>query len=846
MFSCPASPLTRIVQTRLAVSLLALCMVALGLATLSASAQAGTGYHLSAEFSTDEGTEAKGVTVDPTSKKIYVAAPFRTFTFGVVEQFSETGELLNTFEASEPYFSGVAVNSSNEDVYVYDDNKQAIDAFDSAGAPADVFAGSSSLSVTGGKEVEVQIASDTSGDIYYPNQKLGELQEFLPDGSPGPVAITGLTRPADVAVTSTKIYVVDASPSGGGTQVQQFDSSGTPVGTGLLGNGVLAHPAAVAVDPSGDVFVLDQTTEGTTDVDVFDSAGALIQTFGEGFIATTAGSKPVALAAESSATIYVLEDHTSTFPPKSVVLTFSASATNVPTALTESAEDIEATTGTVTGTLNPEGSDTRYFFQYGTSTAYGQSTAELDAGSGTTTVDTEAALSLAPNQTYHYRIVATNEEGDRVYGADREFTTRAESPGVGAGAVSGITETDAVLETIISPNSEPTTYYFMYVDQADYEAGGFADAITVPTPPGPEAGAGGQEDHEQQDVSGLSPGTAYDFEVVAINATGTTDGPLEHFTTLEAPLAETEASTAITKTTAMLSGDVTTYSKPTLYWFAYVNQADFEADGFSKATTVPQPEGDIEANTQPVPVTTFIEGLTPDTTYHVRLFAYNEGGIREGPEVTFTTVVLPPSASTGLPVSSTPTAVTVNGGVNPEHGDTTYHFQYVDEAEFLSGGYQDAANMPEAEGDAGSSGETEIVTATFSGLSSSTTYHYRLVATNAGGTTEGLDETFTTAGEGGTQTDSGGHSPFGSGTSTAPPLVAYPDLLSLSPTPVAKSSSPVSTSAKPLTRVQKLAAALRACKRDGSKSKRRACEMQAKKRYRLKPKPKKKSKKKQK
>jgi hypothetical protein len=255
-----------------------------------------------------------------------------------------------------------------------------------------------------------------------------------------------------------------------------------------------------------------------------------------------------------------------------------------------------------------------------------------------------------------------------------------------------------------------------------------------------------------------------------------------------------------------------------------VSQAEFEANGFGAAMTVPQPEGDIEANTQPVPVTTFLAGLTPDTTYHVRLFAYNEGGIREGPEVTFTTVVLPPAASTGFPVSSAPTAVMVNGGVNPEHGDTTYRFQYVDEAEFLAGGYRNAANTPEPEGNAGSGGEAEILTAMFSGLSSATTYHYRLVATNAGGTTQGADETFSTSAEGASLA-------VGGEMSLPLSASAYAGLLNLSPIPVFTSSSTVGTPAKPLTRARRLRKALRACKKAKSKTKRQRCEKQAHAKY---------------
>jgi hypothetical protein len=77
------------------------------------------------------------------------------------------------------------------------------------------------------------------------------------------------------------------------------------------------------------------------------------------------------------------------------------------------------------GTVNPYGSDTHYFFQYGRNTSYGSTTGEVDAGSGASAVHASTTISgLEPNTTYHYRIVASNA-GGTTYGGDQEFTTAA-------------------------------------------------------------------------------------------------------------------------------------------------------------------------------------------------------------------------------------------------------------------------------------------------------------------------------------------------------------------------------------------------------------------------------------
>ena len=95
----------------------------------------------------------------------------------------------------------------------------------------------------------------------------------------------------------------------------------------------------------------------------------------------------------------------------------------------------------------------------------------------------------------------------------------------------------------------------------------------------------------------------------------------------------------------------------------------------------------------------------------------------------------PPVATTGAPDSITETSADLNGTVDPNGSPTTYHFEYGTTA-----GY----GLTTPEGTAEGSGPT-AVEAAISGLTRNTVYHYRLVATNAAGTTRGSDITFRTA-----------------------------------------------------------------------------------------------------
>ncbi len=99
-----------------------------------------------------------------------------------------------------------------------------------------------------------------------------------------------------------------------------------------------------------------------------------------------------------------------------------------PALLTGTASAVTGTSATLSGQVSPRGADTHYHFDYGTSTAYGASTASVDAGSGSSLLSGSASLTrLTGNTTYHFRIVATNAYGTR-YGLDNVLSTGPSQP----------------------------------------------------------------------------------------------------------------------------------------------------------------------------------------------------------------------------------------------------------------------------------------------------------------------------------------------------------------------------------------------------------------------------------
>jgi phosphodiesterase/alkaline phosphatase D-like protein len=101
------------------------------------------------------------------------------------------------------------------------------------------------------------------------------------------------------------------------------------------------------------------------------------------------------------------------------------SAVNSPVAITEAASAIQPAEATLNGSVNPEGTDAHYQFEYGETTSYGKlAPAEAkDAGEGLANVKVaETIKGLVPGTQYHYRLMATNGTSTG-YGADMTFTT---------------------------------------------------------------------------------------------------------------------------------------------------------------------------------------------------------------------------------------------------------------------------------------------------------------------------------------------------------------------------------------------------------------------------------------
>ena len=136
----------------------------------------------------------------------------------------------------------------------------------------------------------------------------------------------------------------------------------------------------------------------------------------------------------------------------------------------------------------------------------------------------------------------------------------------------------------------------------------------------------------------------------------------------------------------------------------------------------------------PVAVSKGLTGLTANTTYHFRFVATNAGGTTNGGDQTFTTLPNAPTVTTTAGATGiAQTTATVAGTVNPNEGNVS-----VCKVEYgLTNSYGSEASCASLPG----SGNSPVaVSKGLTGLTANTTYHFRFVATNAGGTTNGGDQ----------------------------------------------------------------------------------------------------------
>jgi hypothetical protein len=101
-------------------------------------------------------------------------------------------------------------------------------------------------------------------------------------------------------------------------------------------------------------------------------------------------------------------------------------------------------------------------------------------------------------------------------------------PTAGPVSVTNVQGVSALLKGTVNPGGEATVYSFEYVDEANFDASGFAAAARTPAAP---AGSGDEDRPARAAIAGLTPDTTYRYQLRAQNAAGNAPGTPAVFTT---------------------------------------------------------------------------------------------------------------------------------------------------------------------------------------------------------------------------------------------------------------------------------------------------------------------------
>jgi hypothetical protein len=289
---------------------------------------------------------------------------------------------------------------------------------------------------------------------------------------------------------------------------------------------------------------------------------------------------------------------------------------------------------------------------------------------------------------------------------------------------SGVARTGAVLQGTVNPHgTQVTECVFRY---------GTTPALENSIPCSYSPGHGVTPVPVEATLSGLSESTTYYFKLFASDADGESLGEEQQLTTLPtAPHSNSQPAHGVGHTAATLEGFVTPNE-------AEVTECFFEygtSPGSLESTVPCSPSPGSGA--VPVAVSAQLEGLTESTTYYYRLVSANSFGTSTGSREQVLTLPNQPKANTEPAKEIGRTGARLRGLVDPRDA-------LVEQCYFQWGSTPAFGNTAPCSSLPGSGEEPVEVSAQLEGLSESTTYYYRVLASNIFGQDTGGPHQFTT------------------------------------------------------------------------------------------------------
>jgi hypothetical protein len=599
------------------------------LALLTSSASAKESRVVESSFGVGELSLAtnSGVAVNDVTHDVYVADTGD----GDIAEYESDGTAIGTFGSlGTPTFIAVdnSGTASQGSVYVVDAGDNSVSKFAATGTPDATWGTAGTLGGFGGI---AGIAVDNTGGLYLleENSRVRLYSSAGVEG--GSFEAPRGTSVAGLAVDSAgDLYKVDATQ-----EVTKFDTAGSTLAVNLTGR---SNALGLGIDPANDDLYVLNGNLGSPSVSVFPvgcgNECAAKETFGE---AELDGASGTAID-PGLGSIYVVD------PTAGRIDTFGSKVT-VPDVTAEAVAGVAARGATFHGIVNPVGLPVteckfEYFTEGGTKSSV-PCIGTIPADENNHAV--EATVSgLEPTTRYTVRLVVRGPHGPSISAVS--FATK---PILDVEPATEVTASHATLHGAIYSEGSPIEgCAFEYADFATIEEKGFASAERVNC----EVGAGNPAVPVEAELMGLAYGTGYEYRISA------TIGGVQQFSSSEilqtrGPVLESVAPLEVTQTGADAYGRFNPHGEADSYLFEYVTEAQFLEDEWAQATQLPAGGESAPESEGSVAVRQPIIGLTPMTTYHLRLVVTAMiGGLAESfpsAERLFTTVG--ESGASGLP-----------------------------------------------------------------------------------------------------------------------------------------------------------------------------------------------------
>jgi hypothetical protein len=576
-------------------------------------------------------------------------------------------------------------------------------------------------------------SGSSAGDVWvaYGYYGVGELVKFDASGERvgeaevGSIQFpTGASRQVAVDPTSGDVYLASASA------VTKFDSSGAVLSqiteTPLGAIAPPSTPGGMAVDADGNLYVADPQRKT---IEKFNSSGAYIESISiPGMLGYVGAS--IAVGPGPEGPLYVgltnlgrVEQYSSTGAPvdcpdgNNFLPAAPNSEVGLPLAVDPS--DGHLFVGEQSASEGFVVAEYSSFCAGASSATFGGGEIGESAGIGVNGSTHEVYVG-----TYFGGKVTTQETlgAVQVYGLITVPTVTTSAP------AASITRASAVVSGTVNPEgTEVTVCEFEYGSTAAY---GHSVPCEQPLPL-----TGGSPVAVSAEIKTAEPpASLVYYRLKAANSAGREAGAGESFRleSFASPVVGGLPASSVTQFAATLNGTLQTGEALVNYRFEYGTSTAY-------GTVEPIPDGYTPIAGGVLPVSQPLRGLRAGTTYHYRLLASSPGGTDvAGPDETFTTLPIPtPTVATGSVEGVGVGSATLTGTIDPHGWDTTYLFEYGTNTSY-------GLSWPTVQVDMGALEGPQPVVVNVPNLLPGTTYHYRLVAINGGGTSYGPDMTFTT------------------------------------------------------------------------------------------------------